>query len=66
LNNLFRRVFIEHRLSFDTPNLSGETTKQPQRTHLMDVATMAAFITAISAEMASRGYPVPIKEGIYA
>lgn len=50
----------------DVVNIRGEVTKQPQRTHLMDVQTMAAFITAISAEMASRGWPVPIKEGMYA
>jgi hypothetical protein len=31
----------------------------------MDVATLANYITAISAEMASRGFPVPIKEGMY-
>jgi len=50
----------------DVVNIHGEVTKQPQRTHLMDVETMNKFITAISAEMATRGYPVPIKEGIYA
>lgn len=30
------------------------------RTHEMDTKQMGEFITAISAEMASRGYPVPV------
>jgi len=49
----------------DVVNIHGEVIKQPQRSHQMDVATMANYITAISAEMASRGFPVPIKEGMY-
>lgn len=46
-----------------TTNLNGEIIgTRPKRTHLMTMEEMALFITAVSAEMASRGDPVPTRD----
>ncbi len=42
--------------------MNGEVKMRPLRTHEMTKEQMSTFITSIIAEMASRGYPVPIRE----
>lgn len=46
-------------------NMKGADSLAPQRTHKMNVEEMGKFITAITAEMAMRNYPVPISETSY-
>ena len=46
----------------NTKAFNGDNIMLPQRTRTMNVGTMAKFITAIIAEMASRGYPVPTSD----
>jgi hypothetical protein len=46
-----------------TVNIHGEVIgMRPKRTHNMTMEEMATFITAVSAEMASRGDPVPARD----
>lgn len=46
-------------------SLHGEAKMRHLRTHEMTMEQMAKFITAVSAEMTSRGYPVPMLESEY-
>lgn len=39
-----------------------ESYLRPKRTHMMSIEEMNQFITAISAECAIRGFPVPLME----
>lgn len=43
-------------------DLNGDRFLHPKRTHLMNADEMAKFITAITAECAERGSPVPARE----
>lgn len=43
-------------------DMRGITKQRHLRTHEMDTKQMGEFITAISAEMASRDHPVPTRE----